>query len=266
MRYSNCSPIIFVLAVAVFSCVSTSNAAPDFYFTTHADGTGGGDLLLGTSYGSSGTLYLAVDSDIHLAEISLDVLSSNPDFFKFTGANVINNGRYFALDNPLIVATDGSSITTIGGGAVPGLSGTGVGPGSGVPNPTAIASLTYAIGNSGSSSNLSLRIGQNGVAGWDGTFTTVRFGSSLANVFGGATGTTGKAGIAFFAPNQRQQYCLLSGCCHLSPIAADRPHIIASNECRHCCSILWPSAATMRVWPNYIALFRDLLVFGSDNY
>src|SRR5262249_14217276 len=151
------SQFIAGLVVCISVCVPIANAAPAFYFTTHADGTGGGDLSLGVNYGDSGTLYLAANSDIHIQAISLDVLSSNPNFFKFTSASVKNNdGRWVLIDAPLTVAPDGSSITSIGGGALPGILGTGIGAGSGLPNPTVVASLTYSVGGSGSFSNLSL--------------------------------------------------------------------------------------------------------------
>jgi hypothetical protein len=200
MKRVHVSSIIALVMFQVAVFAPGANAVPIFYFTSHADGSSSGNQIVVTP-GTSGTMYLAVDSDIHFGGISLDVLSSDTNTVKFTGASVKNDdGRWALIDGPFTVAANGSSMSSIGGGAIPGVSGIGIGPGTSIPNPTVLAALNYTTASNAFLSNLSLRVGFNEIVDWDGNYPTLRFGADPTTVTGHASGTSRVAGVAIPSP------------------------------------------------------------------
>jgi hypothetical protein len=188
---------VFFTLIAVVATASIAQAATIFYLTTDPNGGAVSDLnLQNVPVGSTGTLYLAGTSDSQLSSVSLDVTSSS-DAVKLTGATVVpgSPARYAFLDGPLTVAADGSSITSVGGIAIPGLSGTGVGTGSGVANPFVIASINYTAGQTfGKQSSLGIRVGQNVVGDWAGNPADFTVGTGSTVVPGGVAGGAAVAG------------------------------------------------------------------------
>jgi hypothetical protein len=173
-------------------------AVPVFYLDTSATGPQTPALLnlSGVASNSTGTLHIWVTSDVRLAGVSLDLVETG-NGIKFTGVNVPNpNGppqRWAFLDGPQIV-TD-SAVTNIGGAAIPGLAGNGVGAGSTAGANVLIASVNY-IAYVGGTANLQLRVGGNGIADYaTGGFTQVRFGTDSAPLINGdAFGSGGPVG------------------------------------------------------------------------
>jgi len=176
------------LAVVValsFAFASSAIAAPIFYVSTSnsASAVPGNAAITGAA-GSSGTLNIWANSDIRLSGVSLDVLSSNTAALKFTSPLVVNGqGTAWAfLDGPQSV-TDAAA-QHIGGGAVPGSSGNGIGAGSPTGNDFLLGSVGYVLG-AGGTSDLSLRIASNEVVDWDGNYPTLHFGSGQGQSFTG---------------------------------------------------------------------------------
>jgi hypothetical protein len=174
-------------------------AAPIFYLTTDATGNVAGDINAQVAPGASGNFYLYANSDVRLSSVSLDLLSSNASAIKLTSANVDTSGsRYAFADGPLTVAADGSSITSIGGIAIPGLNGNGIGPGSNIPSPTLLATIGYTAGATGTS-NLSLRVGGNQIGDFNGAPVVVQVGAA-GTIDGATIGAVDGAGSLSVVP------------------------------------------------------------------
>ena len=149
------------LAIAAFMLVLAvpASAAPVFFL----------DL-----FSSSGRMYLWARSDIRLAGVSLDIVEVG-GAIKFTGAEVFNpNNRWAFLDGPRVVSD--SAITNIGGAAIPGIVGSGIGAGSPEGSDVLLAAVDY-MRTGFMDSQLFLRIGSNVVADWDGNAPLVHFGT-----------------------------------------------------------------------------------------
>jgi hypothetical protein len=162
-------------------------AAPMFYLSDEPLGVAhAGDILNFAAPGSSGQLNLYATTDVQLSGVSMDVLE-NGDGLKFTSANVLNDGRWAFLDGPLTVQD--SHIDSIGGGAIPGVVGNGIG-GADAPDAHFDPTSGYLLATIGydrisqSIPDLSLRVGRNLVADWYGNMPTVYGGdgAALANV------------------------------------------------------------------------------------
>src|SRR3989304_1211187 len=150
--------------------------------------------------GTIGQLYLYGRGDTRLSGLSLDVLAAG-NAIRFTSAQVHNpGGRWSFLDGPLVVMDN--QVTNIGGAAIPP-STPGVGgpiaeeiPGVGF----LLATLGYqANGPLGSLSQISLRVGSNLIADYEGVGAPVRLGGPNAPLVNGenagASGVTGSIGV-----------------------------------------------------------------------
>jgi hypothetical protein len=137
-----------------------------------------------TAQGLNGKLHIWVNSDVRLSGISLDLIETGGGI-RFTGVEVPNpNQRWALFDSPRIVSD--SAVTNIGGAAIPQVVGKGVGQGSPEGANVLIASVDYfAAGFACCGSQLSLRVGSNGIADWDGNFPQLRFGSQTAPILKG---------------------------------------------------------------------------------
>ncbi len=132
-------------------------------------------LLVQSNVG--GTLNLYVMTDVRMSEIRVHVTNVG-SAIEFTGLHVANeNLRWTFVAVPTVVPDE---IRNIGGGAIPGVSGNGVGPASPDPgfDPTSgylIATLNYAAtDNLGTTSDLFIKSER--AYDWDGNLLAVRFG------------------------------------------------------------------------------------------
>jgi hypothetical protein len=133
-------------------------------------------------------LHIWANSDVRLAGVSLDLIETG-GVIKFTGLHVPNPvgppPRWVLLDGPQVI--NNSSVTNIGGAAIPGIVGDGIGAGTSRPANGAnvlIASVNYMVTSFGFS-NLRLRVGNNGIADFNGNFAEVRFGTHNAPLVNG---------------------------------------------------------------------------------
>jgi hypothetical protein len=145
---------------------------------------------------SMGTLHIWTTTDVRLSGISLNLVETGGGI-KFMGPmDVPNpNTRWAFLDGPQEVTN--SAANHIGGAAIPGAVGDGVGPGTANAangNNVLIGSIPYMALGSGTS-QLQLQVGGNGIADFTGAFAQVKFGTdSAANVAGDAFGMGGAVG------------------------------------------------------------------------
>jgi hypothetical protein len=172
----------FVLCA--FVCpVCSIYAEPVFYLSADPIGVATppdpADTLL-VQRNAPSSLNIFVMTDVRMSRISLDVMNMG-GAIEFNSLNVLNeNHRWLILNEPQIVEPD--EIRNIGGGALPGISGNGIGPGSPDPglDPTSgylIATLGYtATNNLGATSELFMKIGVNIMSDWDGNSPAVRLG------------------------------------------------------------------------------------------
>jgi hypothetical protein len=187
---------VFALFCAVVACAAVAQAVPVFYLSSQNAGATPGLLsLTGQPANTNGQMYLWTNSDVRLSGVSLDIVETG-GAIKFTGVDVSNPAgppaRWFALDGPQVITN--SSITNVGGAAIPGLSGDGVGAGSTAGANVLLATINYMTLGSGTS-NLELKIGSNTVADFNGAFPQVRFGTDSAPLVNGdAVGMGGAAG------------------------------------------------------------------------
>ena len=171
-----------IVALAGVNCIAAgAPRAPLFYLS---------DLPLGAAQpglfslnnpvnGTSGQLNLYAMTDERLAGVSLDLFETGGGL-QFNGLNVLNDGRWWVLDGPQVV--EHSRITSIGGGALPGISGNGIGPGDYVDanyHPSSgyhLATIDYEILDATRPINFEMKVGQNAVADWQGGSPMVHFG------------------------------------------------------------------------------------------
>jgi hypothetical protein len=118
-----------------------------------------------------GTLHLWANSDVRLSGVSFDLVEVG-GAIKFTDLNVPNPAgpppRWLILDGPQEITN--SAVNHIGGAAIPGLFGNGVGTGSTAGANVLIASVNYMVTNASGGSGLRLRVGGNGIADFNGNF------------------------------------------------------------------------------------------------
>jgi hypothetical protein len=188
------------LVVALVAVTSVASAAPIFYLSTSSSPSSTAPTsnlqLTAGAPGTTGTLYLyAKSTDLQLSAVSLDLLSSNPNTLKFTGNPTVSNGGAWAfLDGPTVVS-DGS-VTHLGGGAIAGVSGAGIGHGSPTGDDFLIASIPYTFGAGPGPSNLSLQVAGNEIVAWDGSYPTVQFGNTTNGTQVTGDFAPGKVGVA----------------------------------------------------------------------
>ena len=117
-------------------------------------------------------------TDVRLSGVSLDLFETGGGI-KFTGLNVVNDGRWWILDGPQLI--EDSKITSIGGGAIPGIEGAGIGPGDFVDanfHPTSgylLATVDYEVVDASLTSTFELKVGRNVIADWHGASPMVHF-------------------------------------------------------------------------------------------
>ena len=194
-----CPAIAYLAAALAAIAFATSvHAVPIFYLSNETMNAVPGLLNQPTTaQGLNGKLHIWVNSDVRLSGISLDLIKTG-DGIRFTGVEVPNpNQRWLLFDGPRIV-TD-SAVTNIGGAAIRGISGNGVGEGSPEGANVLIASVDYfAAGFACCSSQLSLRVGTNTIADWDGNPAQLRVGQPTAPILrGDQIGASGHVGTLF---------------------------------------------------------------------
>jgi hypothetical protein len=183
-------------ALAAIAFSTAAHAVPVFYLSTqNAASTPGDVILTGTGPNSTGTVYLWANSDVRLSGISLDLIETGGGI-KFTGAEWLNpNNRWVINQTPVVT---NSLVTSLGGGAIPGIAGGGIGPGA--PGTDAgpsvlLGSISYMGVPGGDSIRLFLRVGGLTIADWQGNAPQVRFGRTTAPLVpGGVPGGAGNVG------------------------------------------------------------------------
>jgi len=190
---------VFAIVCAVVAYATVAQAVPVFYLNTSNSvaGTAGDVSLTSQAANTAGQLFLWCNTDVRLSGIDLE-LTETGGGIRFTGAEWLNPAtRWLLVGAP--VATN-SLVTLLQGGAIPGVSGGGIGPGS--PGTDAgpsvlLGSVNYTANASGTSA-LALKVGQQTIADWDGAAPNVRFGANAAPDVPGGTpgGTDGVGSIA----------------------------------------------------------------------
>ena len=172
----------FTASIVLAFAVSAAQAAPVFYLSTAPLGTAAPGImeLNNVAAGSMGTINIFATADVRLSGVSLDLMATG-NGLTFTGASVANpNSRWTFAENP---ATTPSLVTSIGGGAIPFVSGNGIGPAGEAADATSgylLGSVNYTAGAGGSMADLFLRVGLNTIADWDGNNPDVVFGPGSA--------------------------------------------------------------------------------------
>jgi hypothetical protein len=172
-----------------------------FYLSTQATGSPTPGLLNFTSLQPTGTLHIWASSDVRLAGVSLDLIETGGGI-RFTELHVPNPegppARWAFLDGPQEVTN--SAVRHIGGAAVPGVLGDGIGAGSTAGESVLLASVNYVV-TSGGNLQFALRVGTNGISDFDGNFAQLRFGSPSAPIIvGDQFGATGNVGGGISEP------------------------------------------------------------------
>ena len=127
--------------------------------------------------GETGTLNLFALPDVRMAEIRVN-LANMGSAIEFTGANVLNSNDRWAFTADRIIQPQ--EIRSIGGGAIQGLSGNGIGPDSPNPgfDPTSgylIATISFAsTHNLGGASELFIKAER--ASDWEGNPLDMHFG------------------------------------------------------------------------------------------
>ena len=168
--------VMLVAGAALASMATALNAAPVFYLSDMPLGTASpGVLNSSVAPGAVGQIGIFATSDVRLSGVSLN-LAAVGNGIQFTGASVSNpNSRWTFAENPM---TTESKVTSIGGGAIPFVSGNGIGPAGEVADATSgylIGTVNYTA-SLGGSSDLFLQVGGNTIADWDGNNIPVIFG------------------------------------------------------------------------------------------
>ncbi|HEY3391532.1 MAG TPA: hypothetical protein VGK58_02405 [Lacipirellulaceae bacterium] len=179
------------LAVVLFAVVVSTGvaaqSAPVFWLSTSDTSSEPARHALYVSPFSTGTLHIWARSDVRLSGVSLDLIQTG-GVLNFTSATVHNPSmRWIFTAAPLV---SDSTVLNIDGGAIPGLVGNGIGPGSLESTDVLFASVDFQTDESECCfSGLSLRVGNNVIADWEGGTPEVHFGSpSTAPVPGGVPG------------------------------------------------------------------------------
>jgi hypothetical protein len=185
--------ILILTLVCTATCAAPVHAVPVFYLSTQSTGASPGLLnLINVTPNTMGTLHIWVGSDVRLSGVSLDLVETG-GAIKFTGLDVPNpNRRWVILDGPQEITN--SAVNHIGGAAIPGFSGNGIGQGSPEGANVLLASVNYMTLND-ATSQISLRVGHFLITDWTGITPLVKFGSPTApDVPGGVPGGMGAVG------------------------------------------------------------------------
>jgi PEP-CTERM motif-containing protein len=183
MRHNYLAAALSLVAVSIGSPTGL-HSAPLFYLSDQPLGVAqpGTFSLSNPVGGTTGQLNIYAMTDVRLAGVSLDLLE-NSGGIKFTGLDVVNDGRWWILDGPRVI--EDSKISSIGGGAIPGMSGNGIGPGDFVDanfhstSGYLMATVDYEVVDASLSSNFELKVGCNTIADWQGGSPMVHFNDYL---------------------------------------------------------------------------------------
>jgi hypothetical protein len=173
--------VAFWLVVFSIGSPAALSAAPLFYLSDQPLGLAqpGMFSLSNPVSGTTGQLNIYAMADVRLSGVSLDLLSTGGGI-RFSGLDVVNDGRWMILDGPQVI--EDSKIASIGGGAVPGVNGTGIGPGDFTDanfHPTSgylLATVDYEVLDAAAPASFELRAGNNTIADWQGESPLVHFG------------------------------------------------------------------------------------------
>jgi len=189
---NRCSGLVAVAAILI-GMTSISVAAPIFYLDVAPNGLatdvlGPQQLIIPAN--STGTVNIYAKPDVRLSGVSLN-LAAVGGSVTFTGASVNNpSSRWTFAEIPIVTPT---LVSRIGGGAIPFVSGNGIGPDSPeAPNAVSgylLGSVDYMAGASGVT-DLFLQVGGNTIADWDGNNPQVVFGPPSPPTDGGNPGAT----------------------------------------------------------------------------
>jgi hypothetical protein len=208
-RRVNAMAVAAVLMASLAGSAAPSLSAPIFYLSDQPLGVATPGIFQKSIYSSeplpiTGQLGIYAIPDVRLSGVSLDLVEVG-GLIKFTGAAVNNpGGRWTFLDGPLTVSD--SEIKSMGGGAIPLVSGNGIGPGSPeLPDPTSgylIATVSYEVTGVTWESELFLKVGSNLMADFVGNSPPVIFGPGSPPTPGDVPGATdnqydGRFGFVF---------------------------------------------------------------------
>jgi len=181
------------VVVTLATVVPSAMAVPIFYLSTDPLGVASPGIPNTTiPANSTGTINIFATSDVRLSGISLNLVA-NGSAMTFTGASVNNpNSRWTIVESPVVAA---QSVLSIGGGAIPFVSGNGIGPDSPeAPNGVSgylLGSVNYtASATAGAMSELFIQVGGNTIADWDGNSPSVIFGPGSPGTPGDVVGGT----------------------------------------------------------------------------
>jgi hypothetical protein len=230
--------LIHIVAISAASSIAAHRtavqAAPIFYVSNQNAGATPGLLDLTVAPNSTGTLHIWADSDVRLTGVSLDLIETG-GAIKFTGLDVPNpDNRWWFLDGPQVITT--SSVTSIGGATLPGIYGGGIGRGSLQGDRVLLASVNYTAFAAGTS-QLSLRVGKNGIAEWSELwpFATFRFGTEGAPlVYGNPIHSRASGGVGFISianPEPSTAMLLVSGLVGALGFARRRYSTLSPCDC-----------------------------------
>jgi hypothetical protein len=131
--------------------------------------------------GTTGQLSIYAKTDLPLLGVSVDLIETGGGI-QFSGVNVSNDGRWWMVDAKQKIQD--SQVTSIGGVAFPGMSGSGIGS-SDVVDPNydpesgyLLATVNYNIVDPSRPLNFELRVGENEIVDWEGNYPWVRFGDT----------------------------------------------------------------------------------------
>jgi hypothetical protein len=178
---SNSRALVLSLSVVIVGHSAALYAAPLFYLSDQPLGLArpGAFSLANPASGTTGQLNIYAMTDVRLSGVSLDLLE-NGGGIRFSGLDVMNDGRWWILDGPHVI--ENSKITSIGGGALPGVEGAGIGPADFVDanfHPTSgylLATVDYEVLDASVPASFELKVGNNTIADWQGASPMVHFG------------------------------------------------------------------------------------------
>ncbi len=118
MRHNYLAAAISFFAVSIGS--PAAHSAPLFYLSDQPLGVAqpGMFSMNNPASGTAGQLNIYAMTDVRLSGVSLDLFETGGGI-RFSGLNVVNDGRWWILDGPQVI--EDSKITSIGGGAIPGM-------------------------------------------------------------------------------------------------------------------------------------------------
>ncbi|HEY3391535.1 MAG TPA: PEP-CTERM sorting domain-containing protein [Lacipirellulaceae bacterium] len=183
---------VFAVVCAVVFATGAVQAAPVFWLSADGtDTTPGMFDRTGVPANSTGTVNIFANTDVRLSGVSLDLVETGGGI-KFTSAELLNpSSRWVIAGTPTV---SDSSVLSLSGGAIPGVAGGGIGPGSPDTGPGVLFATVNYMANATGTSNLMLRVGDLVIADWDGNNPMVGFGDGPTNIPGGVPGGSGPVG------------------------------------------------------------------------